>query len=65
MTAKQTFDFELGEKVKLALSGETGQIIGRAHYTNSDPSYLVRYVAADGRQIETWQVEDAIASPTE
>lgn len=60
MATKKTFDFKLGDSVNLALSGEKGEIVGRAHYVNAIPSYLVRYVAADGRQIETWLAEDAI-----
>ncbi len=60
MATKKTFNFKLGDGVKLSLSGETGSVIGRAHYTNVDPQYYVRYVGADGRQIETWQSEDAL-----
>lgn len=61
MASKKTFNFRLNDKVKLALSGETGVVVGCARYTNADPSYLVRYLAGDGRQVECWIAEDAIA----
>lgn len=60
MATKKTFAFRLGDRVKLAGSNETGDIIGQARYTYSNPSYLVRYVAADGRLVEAWWNEDAI-----
>lgn len=62
MAVKKTFDYKLGDGVSLKLSGEAGEIVGRAHYTNMNPQYLVRYIAADGRQIESWLAEDSIAA---
>ncbi len=74
MAVKKTFDFKLSQNVGLALSKkrpaqlneprptETGVVIGRSQYTNCNPQYLVRYVAADGRQIEEWLAEDAIVA---
>lgn len=49
-----TFQFELDEPVALSLSGERGVVIGRAEYSYMSPQYNVRYVAADGRQVEGW-----------
>jgi hypothetical protein len=46
--------------VRLVLSNEAGVIIGRAEYLESEPSYYVRYKAADGRQVEAWWGESAI-----
>lgn len=72
MAVKKTFDFKLSQQVGLALSkqrrdqisdprpAEIGVVIGRSQYTNCNPQYLVRDVAADGRQIEEWLSEDAI-----
>lgn len=60
MATKKTFDFKLGDNVTLALSGETGTVVGRASYINANPSYLVRYVAGDGRQVENWLSEEAL-----
>ncbi|WP_340520011.1 hypothetical protein [Cupriavidus necator] len=50
----KTFQFDLESGVKLSQSGERGVVIGRAEYVNSAPQYQVRYVAADGRQVEGW-----------
>lgn len=55
-----TFSFELGQLVTLKRSHEEGEVIGRAEYTTSEPSYLIRYQAGDGRQVETWWGESAI-----
>ena len=52
--------FALKQVVKLVESGEVGTIIGRAEYATSEPSYYVRYKAADGRQVECWWGETAI-----
>lgn len=40
---------------------EAGEVIGRAEYKISPPSYLVRYRCGDGRQIESWIDEEALA----
>lgn len=52
------FRFGLGDDAVLK-SGEAGEIIGRAEYLNSEPNYLLRYTAADGRQVEQWWAESA------
>lgn len=53
MAVKKTFDFKLKDRVKLD-SGEAGEVIGRAQYVDSNPQYMVRYVAADGRMTQEW-----------
>lgn len=55
------FGFQLGETVAIAVSGEQGHIVGRAEYINCSPNYLVRYKTADGRAIESWWSQDALA----
>jgi hypothetical protein len=52
--------YQLGETVCLVTSEEQGEIIGRAEYAHSEPSYYVRYRAADGRQVEGWWGQSAI-----
>jgi hypothetical protein len=54
------FSHELGDHVTLACSDEHGFVIGRAEYTNAADNYLIRYKAADGRQVENWHTHDAI-----
>lgn len=53
------FSHELGEQVELN-SGEKGVVIARAEYLESEPSYLIRYVAADQRLTEAWWSGQAI-----
>ena len=60
MAVKKTFDYKLGDAVKLVLSGEKGTVLGRAHYVDRNPVYYIRYLAADGRQGEDWWNESAI-----
>lgn len=57
----RTFAFQLQESVAIAVSGERGTIVGRAEYTNQSPQYLIRYKTADGRAIESWWAQDALA----
>lgn len=52
--------FELSASVVIEASGESGTVIGRSHFQNADPSYLVRYKASDGRAVEQWWAEDAL-----
>ena len=52
--------FELGDHVRIHSGAENGGIIGRAEYVNTCNNYLVRYVAGDGRAIESWWAEDAL-----
>lgn len=52
--------YQLNQIVKLVSSEETGTIVGRAEYVSNENSYLVRYKAGDGRQVETWWSESAI-----
>lgn len=53
--------YELKQTVTIAASGEQGEVIGRAEYAHSEPSYLVRYKCADGRAVESWWSESALA----
>ena len=56
----KTFKFAIGDTAVLSHSGETGEIIGRAEYANNnEDTYLLRYKAADGRQVEAWHNESA------
>ncbi len=55
------FKHELNAAVSIAVSGEQGAVIGRAEYSSySEPQYLVRYKAADGRACEAWWTESAL-----
>lgn len=54
------FEYQLNQEVQLTLSAEQGVVIGRAEYSTGTKAYLVRYVAADGRQAEAWWDEAAI-----
>ena len=54
------FDFDLGDDVKLSLSGESGIVIGRADFAESDSQYYVRYLSANGRQVEDWWNANAV-----
>jgi hypothetical protein len=55
------FKFQMLQEVRLVQSEEHGAVIGRAEYHfGNESNYLVRYVAADGRQIEGWHAESAL-----
>jgi hypothetical protein len=54
------FKFSMGDPVSLKVSGEVGQVIGRAHFAASENSYFVRYCGADGRAVEAWWGESAL-----
>ena len=52
--------FKLNQIVKMKFSLETGEVIGRAEYTTGEDHYLIRYMAGDKRQVETWWAESAL-----
>ena len=54
---------ELGDEVQIIVSGERGTIAAEARYLRSKhKSYLVEYLAADGRATEAWFFEDQISA---
>lgn len=56
------FKFGLRQHLKIDASGETGEVIGRADYSYSECSYLLRYRAGDGRAVEAWWTESALTA---
>lgn len=52
--------FGLGVKVKIKVSGEAGEIVGCAHYQDSERQSLVRYRANDGRAVQAWWSNSAL-----
>ena len=54
------FKFELGQNVKITVSGEVGEVVGRADYSNSESGFYIRYKSADGRAVEEWWREQAL-----
>jgi hypothetical protein len=59
-TTMDRFKFELGQQVRFAVSGEVGQVIGRAEYKTAEPNYFVRYKRADGVGCQDWWAESAV-----
>ena len=55
-----SFELNLDQQVAMRFSNEVGVVIGRAEYVTSENQYLVRYKAADGRQVEAWWGASAI-----
>ncbi|KAF1367140.1 hypothetical protein [Yokenella regensburgei] len=54
------FKYELGQVVKVSISGEEGHVKARAEYTNCCNQYLIHYQAADGRAVDAWFEEGEI-----
>lgn len=48
------FEFELADKVTVSVSGEVGEIKGRAEYKTGPNQYWIIYKAADGRAVTSW-----------
>lgn len=58
------FLFELGQKVVIAASGESGEVIGRAEYLHVENNYFVHYKDGTGRAVERWWGESSLVDPT-
>lgn len=54
------FKHNIDDTLKLVASDEFGKVIGRAEYKNDENSYLIRYKAGDGRQVQAWWNESAV-----
>ncbi len=55
------FKFALRQKVKISISGEAGEVIGRAPYSTTPlKSYYLRLMRGDGRASLEWWTEDAL-----
>lgn len=57
------FEFGLKQSVAIKISGEKGEVIGRAEYWSAERSYLVRYCAGNGVATEQWWPESALILP--
>lgn len=57
---KHEFKFNLGQKVAITISGESGTVKGCAEYDHTENGYLVLYKAADGRAVEHWWSESTL-----
>ena len=62
-STESVFTFNLGDSVELAMSGETGIVIGRAEYLEEAPAYLIRYKSADGRLVQSWWSKEVLVRP--
>jgi len=56
------FKFELGQIVKIDISGEIGTISGRAEYSHAENSYYLNYRSADGRAVSAWWEESLLTA---
>lgn len=65
MSSKEHFEFGLGQTARIAVSGETGEVIARADYKNDENSFLVRYKDATGVAVSKWWSADALEPAAE
>lgn len=61
----KVFNRELGSRVDIRMSGEMGEIRGRAEYMDSNPQYFVTYTAGDGCQRTAWFYESDLVPVVE
>lgn len=54
------FKFNLGQKALIAVSGEVGNVVGRAEFLTSECLYVLRYATKDGQAREQWWAESAL-----
>ena len=59
-----SFKHALGLAVQITVSGEEGQVKGRAEYVNQSNAYLIHYRAADGRAVDSWFDESEVQPVT-
>lgn len=56
----KNFQFELQQRVVIAISGEIATVVGRAQYVSMQDQYQIRYVNAAGCAVEQWWSEDTL-----
>ncbi len=55
------FKHELGQLVQVTISGEKGQVKGRAEYQNDANQYYIHYLSADDRAVNAWFEEGELS----
>lgn len=59
--AETSFTYDLQTKVVIEESGESGTVVGQAHFLDGGDQFMVRYKAGDERAVEVWWAESALA----
>jgi hypothetical protein len=60
--SEKSFVFELGQQVIITVSGEIGEVVGRAEYSTAESNYYLRYKSPSRGAVEAWWTESARAS---
>ena len=60
MATKKNWNHKLRSTVTITASSTKGEVMGRAQYVDSNPSYLVRYCDGTGTMRENWMSESAL-----
>ncbi|AHE69774.1 hypothetical protein M942_08555 [Enterobacter ludwigii] len=56
-----SFKHELGQAIQVTISGEKGNVKGRAEYASLTNQYFIHYMTADGRAVSGWFDEDELS----
>lgn len=62
MSDKKGFKFDLGQRVLIDISGETGKVIARCEYVKNEPTYELRYVRTNGTATQRIWPESALSA---
>lgn len=60
MNSKEHFEFNLGDEARLAVTGESGEVIGRADSKHDQNRFQLRYKDAQGCAQTKWFPADAL-----
>lgn len=60
MSHKNDFEFDLGDTARIKVSGEQGEVIGRADYKHDQNYFQIRYEAANGTATTKYWGADAL-----
>lgn len=60
MSNKNDFEFDMGDTVHIKVSGEQGQVIGRADYKHDQNYFQIRYRTSNGTATTRWWGADAL-----
>ena len=61
MSENKGFKFKLGQKVRIDISSEQGEVIARCEYVKNEPTYELRYQRTNGTGTQKIWPESALS----
>lgn len=65
LTMEDVFKFQLGQRLKMNVLDEFGEVYARSEWQHEGRSYLMRYKSRDGKLMNDWFAEGELCCVTD